>query len=41
MLVVGVLTQPDLYEKMVSNLVEAEEPRRLYHGPDHLRQLQH
>ena len=24
MLVVGVLTQPDLYEKMVSNLVEAK-----------------
>ena len=31
-LVVGILTQQDLYEKTVSNMLEVQEPRRLSDG---------
>ena len=39
MLVIGVLTQSELYEKTVSNMVECKAPRRISAGPDSLWKL--
>ena len=40
-LVVSILTQEALYEKMISNMVEVKLPRRLPHGTHNCRQLQY
>ena len=38
-LVVGVLTQSNLYEKTISNMVEVKTPWRISDGTDHIWQL--